>query len=494
MSLRLRLFGLLGGLVALLIGAEWWLVRSLTRDLSGELEKVAASVGSQVVRFVATTQPDGGASDPVIVVRGTPPVAGAEPLPGGGTVVRVFPPGPERPDGTTTPAPGATGGKVEVRREVTWERQETESEGPAPSRKVIVSTLEVRSEAGTSSAASASASTPSRFLVLHGPKLAARIPIPETGVADAVDRFRRRLLLGSLGLFAAGLAVAGLAAHRISAPLRALSSAARSIAEGRLGEQVAERASGEVGEAIAAFNRMSGRLSDLEREALALRERQHLGELGDVGRGLAHALRNPLHSLGLAVDELVARTGEESEPIAESARRQIRSIDRSIRSFLSLASDGGAAERVDARTLVADVALSAAQDARGRVRVRVEEASAECPVLAIPAELSAAIQALVVNAVEASPDGATVTVAVAPLPEGVVVTVEDEGPGLPAEVRSRLFTPHVTTKPAGSGMGLFLAHRIATTRYGGSVALEDRSPHGCRATLTAPGRTGGADA
>lgn len=454
MSLRLRLFGLLVGLVALLLGAEWWLVRSLTRDLAGELEKVATSVGSQVVRFVATA----------------------------------------RPDGTSTPEPTRTAGKVEVRQEMKWERKEIGSAGEEPPRKVIVSTLEVRSDTGASSTFSSSGPGASRFLLLHGPSLAARIPIPETGVAEAVDRFRRRLLLGSVGLFAAGLAVAGLAAHRISAPLRALSAAARSIAEGRLGEQVAARSSGEVGDAIDAFNRMSSRLSDLEREALALRERQHLGELGDVGRGLAHALRNPLHSLGLAVDELVVRAGEEAEPIAESARRQIRSIDRSIRSFLSLASDGGAPERVDARKLVADVALAAAQDARGRVRVHLEEAPSECPVVAIPAELSAAIQALVVNAVEASPDGATVSVAVAPLPEGVAVTVDDEGPGLPAEVRSRLFTPHVTTKPAGSGMGLFLAHRIATTRYGGTVALEDRSPRGCRATLTAPGRTGGADA
>jgi signal transduction histidine kinase len=73
----------------------------------------------------------------------------------------------------------------------------------------------------------------------------------------------------------------------------------------------------------------------------------------------------------------------------------------------------------------------------------------------------------------------------------VRLTVEDEGPGLPSEVRSRLFTPHVTTKPSGSGMGLFLAYRIATARYGGSLVLEERVPRGTRAVFTAGPRAGG---
>jgi signal transduction histidine kinase len=72
--------------------------------------------------------------------------------------------------------------------------------------------------------------------------------------------------------------------------------------------------------------------------------------------------------------------------------------------------------------------------------------------------------------------------------------VEDDGTGLPAAVRERLFTPHVTTKPSGSGMGLFLAHRIATSRYGGGLRLEDRLPSGTRATVTLRDRAKGTDA
>ncbi|MBI5439740.1 MAG: sensor histidine kinase, partial [Deltaproteobacteria bacterium] len=126
------------------------------------------------------------------------------------------------------------------------------------------------------------------------------------------------------------------------------------------------------------------------------------------------------------------------------------------------------------------------------VRVVVEAGGEGPRLLAVAPELRAALHALLVNAVEASPDGAQVTVQVEARDHGCArVTVGDEGPGLPAEVRARLFTPHVTTKPSGSGMGLFLAHRIATTRYGGGLSLEESEPRGTRAVLDLGPRTGG---
>ena len=68
------------------------------------------------------------------------------------------------------------------------------------------------------------------------------------------------------------------------------------------------------------------------------------------------------------------------------------------------------------------------------------------------------------------------------------VEVEDEGAGVPPETMAQLFAPHVTTKPNGSGMGLYLAQRLASTRYGGDVALAPRAARGTRATLRLAGR------
>jgi signal transduction histidine kinase len=331
------------------------------------------------------------------------------------------------------------------------------------------------------------------FLHFSGPTFERQISIPRGGTSDAVERFRGRSLAGSLGLLVAGLLAAALFAHRATAPLRDLADAARSVGEGALGTQVEARSGGEIGEAIGAFNRMSGRLAELDAQARSLSEREHLFEIGEIARGLAHGLRNPLNALGLSLEELAGTAN--SDPagrleLAASARRQIQRIDGSIRSFLALAASDGAAATasIDVLALVQDVALEALHDARGRVSIAVDPASGTPSVHGVPAELRAVVQALVVNAVEASPDEGRVVVRVIARPEaGARIEIDDDGPGLPESVRARLFTPHVTTKASGAGMGLYLAHRILTTRQGGRLELESRLPHGTRAVILLDG-------
>ena len=469
MTLRVKLFALMGGLLALMVGAEWLLVEALTRDLRVEVTAVATSVGKDVVKVLQRRDGKlvelGGVDTGVrrIVVRDEAHVVSLPPSP------------PEAPAKEATTGP---------------EIPPKEGEGP----RFVVTTVQSDGNRTTSATKSWTAKGGTGFIFLEGPVEKVKIPIPGTGVKEAVGRFRTRLVLGSLGIVAFGLLAAAFVAHRVTRPLVELSRAARTVGEGAFGAQVAAREGGEVGDAIAAFNQMSSRLASLEREALGLKEREHLGEMGEVARGMAHALRNPLHAVGLSVDELAARLPDDAEAasLAAAARRQIAGVDGTIRSFLALAAGGGAEEEVDVRSLAEEVALAVLQEARGRVRVTVAPASGAVRLRAVAPELKAALHALVVNAVEASADGAEVSVRVEERAPGRVrVTVEDEGPGLPDEVAARLFTPHVTTKPSGSGMGLYLAHRIATTRYGGSLVLERRTPRGTRALLEAGPRTGG---
>ncbi len=288
----------------------------------------------------------------------------------------------------------------------------------------------------------------------------------------------------------------------------------------------APAAPGEVGEAVAAFNQMSERLRALDAETERLRASEQLSELGEVGRGLAHSLRNPLNALGLALDQLAEQAEPDGAATAEAARRQIRRIDGALRGFLALSAGDAAASEVDLAAVARDVALEALQSRPNGgegPRVEVVALSNAVRLRGVEAELRAALQALVVNAVEASPAGAPIVVTVSERPrrhceersdeaistieiaaaasrprndrtesalgaatdidDSVTITVDDRGPGIPAAVRERLFTPHVTTKTAGAGVGLYLAHRLATTRYGGTLTLDDRDGGGTRATL-----------
>lgn len=539
MSLRMRLFVMLGALVALLVFVQWWWIRGLADDLTAEVGEVAVWVGNNVATAL-------------VEERGREPCVG----PGCGHVIlttreisrqgtsvttgervfvfkkdRVLENDPVLEQDQATGDTGDTGDMGAAGAARRWVaageddtlsamREQLEDQGfrvrmgadEGGGRTSLVAVHDVEIDMAPAER--------ERHMVLrlhtnhgghpeegalhpaaHGTDLSRvferRIPIPAGGVEAKLERFSRRLWLGSAGLLGLGLALAAVIAHRVATPLRRLSSAAARVGAGELGAQVADAGGdAEVSQAIAAFNHMSSRLAALDARSRALAARQHLSEIGEIARGLAHTLRNPLNALGLSVDELVTRAPADAnaEQFGASARRQIRRLDQGIRSFLTLASQGGGVtEPVDLVNLARDVALEASQDAAGRkVAVAVDAAEPLPSLAAISAELRAVLQALVVNAIDASPDGETVRIALSVDREGpgehaegavVRIEIEDRGAGLAPAVRERLFTPHLSTKAHGSGMGLFLAQRIATTRYGGSLALDDRAGGGTRATL-----------
>lgn len=92
---------------------------------------------------------------------------------------------------------------------------------------------------------------------------------------------------------------------------------------------------------------------------------------------------------------------------------------------------------------------------------------------------------LVKNALEACAGGGEVRISTSREGERILVHVDDDGVGLPPGYDGRTFTAGITTKPTGSGLGLFLSRRL-TEQLGGALSLQDRAPRGCRATLGLP--------
>lgn len=487
MSLRRRLFLLLGGLICLLLAGQWLLFRSLTQAVTDDVRTVAFRVGEEILSgfsYRTESRQDGGSPQPEAEAQ-----VGALAREGGaagGTETHVVVVTTDTEEAEPSPDGGEGPPHVLLRRELHFK-----SPGPAPAAGAAA----VAVVAGAAASESNPGGPQLRKMVLEtdaardvlfvrGPAMQRRIPIPNAAIATTLERFGSRLLLGNLALLAVGLLGAAVLAHRLTRPLTKLTAAAERVGSGELGAAVevgpAARAD-EVGRAITAFNQMSARLAELDRENRRLAAAEQLSELGEVARGLAHSLRNPLNALGLAIEQV----GAPAE-VVEGSRRQIRRMDGALRSFLALASAGSAqAEPVDLAQLAREVALEALQDGGGRARIEVETAGAgPWRVAGVPAELKATVQALVVNAVEASPPGGQVVLRLERGAErGVRMTIDDEGSGLSEEVRQRLFEPHVTTKPHGSGMGLFLAHRLVSGRYGGVLHLEPRAVAGTRATL-----------
>jgi signal transduction histidine kinase len=459
MSLRTRLI-LSNAVLILLLGlAAWAGVRSLTRDLTDALGETAASVG----RSVFTVLRHQRSSDAAAATGAAP--AATEHVPPQEIVLRH----------EVRALPEAVREQVRVvidGRELTPEEVAAHAQVHARHPE-----FEVRPEL--------QGGRPT--LMLRGEGFARAIELPRAGVDAALARYTQKLGWGLAGLLGLGLMLSVWLAQRIARPLRALADAAQAVGRGTLGAQAPDGGVPEVRQTIAAFNAMSARLQQLDAEASALRADRELAELGEIGRGLAHSLRNPLHALGLSLEALVAQAAapEQAQALAQSGREQLQRVDQALRGFLALSAGAGAAtEPVALREVVDDVLLEASQRAQGRVRF--ERAGDHARLAAVPAELRVMLHTLVVNALEASPDGGLVTVRVqAPQApdEVLVIEVEDQGEGVAEAIRARLFQPHVSGKPHGAGMGLYLAERLARLRYRGAIELLPRQPQGTCARL-----------
>ena len=312
-----------------------------------------------------------------------------------------------------------------------------------------------------------------RFLVIKGlPSGDQRIQVPTNGATRIVQKTLEESVVASIVVLLLGMALVAVWSHRVTRPLRELATAAEAVGRGELGNQIPTTSTGELGELERAFNDMSTRLQVLTHERERWRAREHLAELGELSRGLGHTLRNPLHTLGLVVEELATGHPENEKELVATARLQIRRVDRWLQSFLAV----GAGQHVEAtpfdlRDIIQDIALEGVQLG---ANLKVEIGDEPLPVLGVPAAIRAALSNLVVNAIEASPPGGEIAIHIHKVNATFVMTIRDQGPGLPEEVRTRLFSPHVTTKTGGSGMGLFLARQIL--EGGHSCQLEVDSP------------------
>jgi len=487
MRLQTRLFLGTAVLVLALMAAQWWLHLRQLRTVEAELGAVAASVGKDMLAF----GPDIALAAPAVGEQGMLWVdEGCEIAEEGNQAVRrnvhvmVIPEGEEAEIThkvtrriSLDPNDREVRSELEVRADIIKMDVDgdldavTEFLGEEHQNRYVLQVV-------------ADEDAEESVLVIHGDAgLHRRIPIPvEPAVESFQSSMKRGAAVGGL-LLVIGLVGAGVLANRVTRPLRGLADGAEAVGRGELGIQVPVTAVGEVGELQRAFNGMSARLAELEAERDQWREREHLAQLGDVSRGLAHTLRNPLNTLGLAVEELAAKD-EGSDDLVFTARSQIRRIDQWLRSFLALgAEDAAEPTPEDLGDLSRAVVFEAVQQG---ARVQLDGGDDPVPVVAVASAVRAALANLLENATDVTPPGTSVEVEVLREQELGVVTIRDGGPGLPDDVRARLFEPHVTTKVGGSGMGLFLARQLVVGMHGGILDVEDHPDGGTIAIVKLP--------
>lgn len=215
---------------------------------------------------------------------------------------------------------------------------------------------------------------------------------------------------------------------------------------------------------------------------------ERLSALGELAAGLAHEIRNPVAAIKGAIDILAARASVNT-PEAEFtavAGRELSRLDGLVDEFLAYARPQAPVLRdTPVDSLIAHiVALLQTEAHRRRITLAVNSPP-EGHVLADPSQLTQVLLNVVLNAMQASPEGATVHLDSRRERGAVRLTVEDEGVGISPEAAAQAFEPFFTTKPRGSGLGLAIAQRIVTA-HGGTITIGARPTVGTTVTVVLP--------
>lgn len=219
------------------------------------------------------------------------------------------------------------------------------------------------------------------------------------------------------------------------------------------------------------FHRLRRRAQQAEQK---LAERRHLAALGELSAVLAHEIRNPLASLKGHAQLL-------EEQLADEPRRHAKAhrvVDEAVRleRLTNTLLDFARADRIaPGPASPAEVARRAAELTEP-ARVVVDAGAAPERWTFDAMRIEQALVNLVRNALQASAAPAEVLLTVADDGEGLRFTIADRGPGVPSEMRPRLFEPFVTGRLEGTGLGLAVVRRVVEL-HGGKVSI-DRRPGG----------------
>ncbi len=353
-----------------------------------------------------------------------------------------------------------------------------------------------------------------------------RVGMLYVGFLDAPFATARRAALALVvGLFVLAMAVAGVFAffwaRRVFRPIERMHATMHAIEHDESDARVgAVASSDELGELAAHFDRLLDRLqaqaaslkrwgealdgevakrtgeleqavADLKAAQSQLVMNEKLAAIGQLTAGVAHEINNPVAVIQGNLDVLRDVLGPVAKPVEPEVRliqeqvHRIRLIVAKLLQFARPQDYVGYLEPVAPAALIQDsLVLVGHLLKRGTIAVEQHLDSVR-NVLCNRNELQQVLINLMVNAIQAMPDGGTLTLAAedwdeSDMPVGLRLVVADTGPGLTPAERERLFKPFYTArKPDGTGLGLWVSQSLVE-RYGGRITVDSEAGRGSR--------------
>ena len=280
-----------------------------------------------------------------------------------------------------------------------------------------------------------------------------------------------------------GILLSWWAAARVTRPMLRLADSAGRVAAGDWNTTVDVSSADEIGTLARAFNRMTGELV-AQRERLVQAER--VAAWRELARRLAHELKNPLFPLQITVENMLRARDRSPEQFDEVFREgtatllaelaQLKQIVGRFSDFAKMPAPE--IQPVEFNALVTDtLKLFAGQLAQARVQAVMELDAAVRTAPVDPEQMTRVLRNLVLNAIDAMPEGGTLTVRTEAVAGGVRLSINDTGQGLTPEECARLFTPYYTTKTHGTGLGLAIVQSVVSD-HGGRISVESEKGRG----------------
>ena len=231
------------------------------------------------------------------------------------------------------------------------------------------------------------------------------------------------------------------------------------------------------------------KINSLEAE---ISRQERLSELGNMAATVAHEIRNPLNSVSMGLQRLKGEFTPTQDPddyarFLSLMQGEVRRLNSIVEQFLSLARPLKLQpERLSVEEFLNELtALMTGEANASKVQIELKVSPGLPPLEADRNYLKQLLLNLILNGIQAMPQGGTLTVGARPDKDFLELTVTDQGTGIAPEAIARIFEPYYTTKANGSGLGLSIARRIVEA-HRGNIRVDSAPDKGSRFQILLP--------